>query len=89
VTEVVDLLITVAFLVQSALLIWSSYALHRCSRTICKQVDQVILSDAAMVHGACRRRKGQHAVGLTSGPKPLRWGNRQCAVALDLGLGRL
>jgi hypothetical protein len=41
VTEVVDLLVTVAFLVQSALLIWSGYALHRCSRTIRKQVELI------------------------------------------------
>jgi hypothetical protein len=32
-----------------------------------------------MVHGACFWRKGHDALGLTSGPKPLRWGNRKRA----------
>jgi hypothetical protein len=33
--------VTVAFLVQSALLIWSAYALLRCSRTIRKQAELI------------------------------------------------
>ncbi len=31
-----------------------------------------------MVRGACRRRKGQHTVGLTTGPKP------RCTVSYRL-----
>jgi hypothetical protein len=42
-TEVADLLVTIAFLVQSALLFWSGYALLRCSRTMRKQAELIDL----------------------------------------------
>ena len=40
-SEVADLLVTVAFLVQSALLFWAVYTLHRCSTTIRKQAELI------------------------------------------------
>ena len=41
VTDVADLLVTVGFLVQSVLLIWSTCALIRCVKTIRKQVEVI------------------------------------------------
>jgi len=40
-TEVADLFVTIAFLVQSALLVWSCCALHRCRRTIDRQMKLI------------------------------------------------
>jgi len=40
-TEVADLFVTIAFLAQSALLIWSCSALLRCNRTIRKQAELI------------------------------------------------
>ena len=40
-SDIADFFVTVAFLVQSALLIWSGYAHHQCSRTIRKQAELI------------------------------------------------
>ena len=40
-SDVADLLVTLGFLVQSALLLWSGYSLHKCSRTIRRQADLI------------------------------------------------
>lgn len=36
-SDVADLLVTVSFLLQSALLLWSGYSLHKSSKTIRRQ----------------------------------------------------
>jgi hypothetical protein len=41
VSDVADLLVTVSFLVQSALLLWWGYSLHKCSKTIRRQADLI------------------------------------------------